>query len=290
LPRFVRWLLGVLGVLVFLVAVLIAGVYLSASRKLNERFGNPVASIQVDRSPQRIARGQHLVSSMPGCAACHSSNPQADPPILDGAYMTDLAPLGNFYPPNLTPGGPLKDWTDGQIIRAIREGMDKDGRPLAVMPSEDYHSMSDGDVQAIVAYLRSQPAVEKQTPPVSLSFLGTVLLGTGQVPLSNQAPVSNVPDVPVGTTRAYGEYLVRITGCRGCHGPNLDGTNVPPGPPPGPSLKLIQGWTQEQFNRTMREGVDPSGHALDPELMPWRQVGRGTDDDLRALFEYLRSV
>jgi hypothetical protein len=53
---------------------------------------------------------------------------------------------------------------------------------------------------------------------------------------------------------------------------------------------VVKGWTIEQFTRTLREGVDPGGHQLDPDLMPWRQFAKGTDDELRAVYEYLRSL
>lgn len=89
-------------------------------------------------------------------------------------------------------------------------------------------------------------------------------------------------------TSQYGAYLAEISGCKTCHGPALDGQNIPPGPPPGPNPRVVKGWTDEQLLRTMREGVDPSGRRLS-EAMPWREYGRGTDDDLRALYEYLRS-
>ena len=78
-------------------------------------------------------------------------------------------------------------------------------------------------------------------------------------------------------------------GCAGCHGPALDGQHVRPGPPPGPNLRIVKGWSDPQFQRTLREGVDPAGHQLG-EAMPWRELGRASDDDLRALYEYLTSL
>ncbi len=106
--------------------------------------------------------------------------------------------------------------------------------------------------------------------------------------MSVQPPVRDVTAPPRGPTAAYGGYLVETSGCTACHGPLLDGQNIPPGPPPGPSLRVVQGWTEAQFIRTLREGVDPTGHQL-AETMPWRQFGRGTDDDLRALYAYLQT-
>jgi mono/diheme cytochrome c family protein len=80
-----------------------------------------------------------------------------------------------------------------------------------------------------------------------------------------------------------------VSGCRTCHGPALDAQNIPEGPPPGPNLRVVKGWSKEQFLRAIREGVDPSGKRLSEE-MPWREYGRGTDDDLRAIYAYLKSL
>ncbi|HZQ99799.1 MAG TPA: c-type cytochrome [Chloroflexota bacterium] len=286
LPRVLGFVVLGLVVLVMLVA---AGVYLNAQRRLGEHFDNPVPDVKVAGTPEQVERGKYLVAAFPGCAGCHARNPAASPPVLDGNYIADLKPLGEFYAPNLTPGGPLKDWSDGEIVRAIREGVDKSGRGLLVMPSEEYQHLSDDDVQAVVAYLRSQPAVQHDQPPISPSPLGIVLMGTGQVSTSRQPPVRGVAGPPRGATAAYGKYLIDTSGCTTCHGANLDGQNIPQGPPPGPNLRIVKGWTQEQFLRALREGVDPSDHHL-ADTMPWRQYGRGTDDDLKAIYEHLRSM
>ena len=90
--------------------------------------------------------------------------------------------MGVLYATNLTPGGPLKDWTDGEIVRAIREGVGQDGRALIGMPSQAYRNLSDADVQALVAYLRSQPAVDNPQPARNLNVAGRALPGRGHVP------------------------------------------------------------------------------------------------------------
>ena len=176
---------------VMIVALGAGGIYLNAQRRLGERFDNPVPDVKVAGTPEQVERGKYLVSAFPGCAGCHSRNASANPPILDGNYIADLKPLGDFYAPNLTPGGDLKNWSDGEIVRAIREGVDKSGRGLLVMPSPEYRQLSDDDVQSVVAYLRSQPAVQHDQPAVSLGLLGTVLTGTGQLSTSHQPPATS---------------------------------------------------------------------------------------------------
>ena len=288
--KVVRVLGIVVGAIAVVIVLVIAGLYVNYARLRGAQFSNPVPNVTVARTPEQVARGAYMVSAYPGCAGCHSSNPSANPPVLDGGHMKDLEPLGDFNPPNLTPGGPLQSWSDGEIIRAIREGIDKDGHALAIMPSPDYHSMSDEDVQAVVAYLRSQPAVQKASGGVNPNLLGLILVSTGQASLGNQPPAGTVTAPPRGPTADYGRYLVTMTGCATCHGPALDGQNVAPGPPPGPNLRVVKGWSQDQFINTIRTGVDPSNHQLDDTKMPWRDFGKGTDDDLRAIYQYLVSL
>jgi mono/diheme cytochrome c family protein len=289
LRRILRAIGLALAGLVVLVLLAAGGVWLNARRLMTERHTNPVQEVTVERTPERIARGAELVTAFPGCAGCHASDPTAERPVLSGRSFTGIAALATMDAPNLTPGGALRDWSDGEIIRAIREGVDRDGHALMLMPSEAYRHLSDEDARAIVAYLRSQPAVPGASPPPSLTVLGTVLVGTGLFELSNQPPVQRVSAPARGPSPEYGAYLSQISGCGTCHGAALDGQNIPQGPPQGPSLRLVKGWTEEQFVRTLREGVDPAGKRLTDE-MPWREYGRGTDADLGALYLYLRSL
>jgi mono/diheme cytochrome c family protein len=279
---------AVLVVQLLLIGLMVGLVYLTGRRQLNQPFDNPVPDVAVAASPEQVARGAYLVRSFADCVSCHASDPTADPPVLDGGYLADLAALGTFYAPNITPGR-LADWSDGEIVRAIREGVSRDGRGLLIMPSDHFRHLSDEDVHAIVAYLRHQPPVQRETPPLDPNFLGSMLLGSGQVGPTRQPPLGRVTAPPRGPTAEYGAYLVSIGGCTSCHGPRLDGEDVPPGPPPGPSLRSVQGWTDEQFRQAMRTGMTPQGQQFG-EAMPWRAYGQGTDDDLRAVYAFLRTL
>jgi len=280
---------GVLA-LVAVVVLALGGVYLNAQRLLGQRPDNPVAQLAVQGTPEQVERGRYLVTAIPGCVSCHASNPTAVPPTLDGALMHDIAAFGEFYAPNLTPGGRLRDYTDGELERAIREGVGRDGRALAIMPSENFRKMPDEDVEAIIAYLRTQPSVERATPPLRPNLLGYVLIGTGLAAPSVQPPVSGVAAPARGVSAEYGNYLTQIGDCRACHGAQLDAKDRATGAPPGPSLRVVKGWTEAEFIATLRSGVDPTGHVVDPRVMPWPQVGRASDDDLKAVYAYLASL
>ncbi len=281
----VKWLGVALAGLVTLLLLLITVLTARGLFILYLPRNYPVSSIKVAGTPEQIARGQHVAESV--CAACHSAT--TDLPLSGGVNLsTDTGlPLGDLYPPNLTPAGELADWTDGEILRAIREGTHKNNRVLG-MPVQRLRNLSDADAQSVVAYLRSQPAVPKTTPPTNPSLLLAFFLGAGIFNINAPPFTAPVTAPPLAPTLEYGAYIVSYTDCRDCHGDNLDGK--PSGPiPPGPNLRVVKGWTKEQFIQTLRTGVDPNGNQLKPP-MPWRVYGRLNDIELAAVYEYLRNL
>jgi len=247
-----------------------------------------VADVKVAGTPEQVARGARFASV---CAGCHSAD--GKPPLAGQNFFEGGPPFGTMWATNLTPAGELSDWSDADIIRAIREGVHKSGRALIVMPSEVFRNLSDSDVQAIVAYLRSQPATGTRTPPTRLNVLGAAFIGSGFAPTSAQAPITQPVVAPAeGTSKEYGKYLVSVLACTSCHGENLAGRKAGgPGPPAGPNLTVIlPSWSADDFIRTMRTGVDPSGRTLSKE-MPWKQMsGFATDDDFRAMHAHLHGL
>jgi len=247
--------------------------------------GSPPPAIEAASTQDRIARGERLAYL---CARCHSTNQGL--PLSGGDNIAEG--FGSIYPANLTPGGRLREWTDGELIRAIREGVDRAGRPLIIMPSASFHGMSDDDVQSVVAFLRSQPAVVRETPEGSLSLLGAPIIASGMFPTSVQPPITGpVTGPPRGPTAEYGNYVVALAACRDCHGPGLTG-GTGGFTPSGPNLTaIVPGWTDAQFIATLRTGTEPSGHRLDPEQMPWEGFSAAFgDDELRAIYAYIRSL
>jgi cytochrome c553 len=275
---------GLLGLVFTAVSVLA----IVGAVKLNTtpyQYTSQTAAIPVTGSPAQIARGQQLAQ---GCAGCHSTSGSLP---LDGSKDDFLAgsPLGSLYPPNLTPSGPIKGWTDAEVIRAIREGVDNQGHPLIIMPSDGFHGMGDADAQAIVAYLRTQPPAANNPPPPSFTALAAALFGAGVFPTSAQPPITGpVTAPPRAATADYGHYLTTATGCQSCHGANLTGGSGGGGPA-GPNLHaLVPYWTQEQFITFFRTGVAPNGAKIDPNSMPWSDYSQIFDDqDLQALYMYL---
>ena len=142
----------------------------------------------------------------------------------------------------------------------------------------DPRFLSDDDLQAVIAYLRSQPAAQNETPLESLSLVGLLLVGAGLVP--ETPPVTGtVTAPPRGATAAYGKYVVDYIGCRGCHGENLTG-NTGLGPH-GPNLTtVVPKWTQAQFEQYIRGGTNPD-----------MQQYVGMDEvELAAVYQYVHGL
>lgn len=247
----------------------------------------PIPDLKVETTPARIARGKAVVDSF--CSACHTRTD----PLTGGRDLGKhiAIPIGSFITPNLTPAGALKDWSDGQIFRAIRNGVDARGRWLAIMSYTNASRLSDDDTKAVIAYLRSVPAAGAQTPdpPDHFSLLGVAMLGAGLLPSAKPVIAGSVTAPPKGPTAQYGEYILSYQDCRECHGKNLGGGVPGQLGPLGPDLHFVKDWSAADFITTMRTGVDPNGHQIG-EQMPWRPIGRMDDDELAAVYQYLAQL
>lgn len=295
--KILKWAGVILAGLLTVIAGGVLLVVLYGTFKLNSNYNasHPVTEVKATASAEKLAWAEKYVMY---CAGCHSPNEQL--PLAGRDFLApdpnagggSPPPIGNLYARNLTPGGELKDWSDGEIIRAIREGVHKSGRSLIVMPSSIFHNLSDEDAQAIVAYLRSQPAVTPDAPPNSLNALGAVFLGMLYPEAQTVQPHIAQPVVapPRGVTAEWGKYTANISGCNDCHGANFAGGKAG-GPPPGPNLTtLVPNWSEADFVKALRTGVDPKGNKIADE-MPWKQISAfASDEDLRALYAYLHAL
>src|SRR5574341_765738 len=284
-----KWGGVVLSGLLTLIVAALSVVTLMGLVKLYAPRDAPIPDLKVAGTPEQIQRGEHLANAF--CVTCHSVSGEL--PLTGGVDLgKDVPlPLGTFVSVNLTPAGPLKNWSDGEIMHVLRNGIDPDGHWTLMMSNVNVRHMSDEDLQAVIAFLRSQPAVvnETQDPPDQPTLLAAIMLGAGMLP-EGQAPITGVITAPPkGSTVEYGQYVLSYQDCRGCHGEDLTGGKKGQLAPVGPNLRVVKGWTQEQFITTLRTGVDPSGHRLSAQ-MPWKAVGRLDDEELAAAYAYLTSL
>ncbi|MEN8144775.1 MAG: c-type cytochrome [Gemmatimonadota bacterium] len=232
--------------------------------KLNRGHPNPVPEVSVSPTPERRARGEQLAGM---CAGCHTAD--GEPPLEGSDFLgEDAPPIGRFYAPNLTPTH-LSEWSDGEIIRAIREGIHRSGRSLLLMPSETFRNLNDYDVESVVAFLREQPAVEPDTPDPHLNVLGAVLVNFAPIFTAQPPVIGTVTGPEPGATPEYGRYIASIT-CAACHGEDLRGNTQFEVPS---LIGAALTWSEEQFGSFFRTGVKPGGLSVADSVMPWSQLG-----------------
>jgi cytochrome c553 len=278
---------------VLVIAAASASIYFISDNRLTQKINVPVDSIVVPTDITSIQRGQHLASAVAACVDCHGPN-------LAGKVFVDDPGLGRIVAPNLTRGrgGIGASLSNADLARAIRHGVDPSGRQLLIMPSDDYYHFSDADLGAIVAYIRSIPAIDTSLPGNEIRTLGRVLFATNQLALQ---PASNIdhfaprPRSPVpGVSPEYGAYLALNAGCPSCHGPGLSGGKIPQAPPSTvPATNItpagLGAWSEADFLRVMRTGTRPDGRRLDA-FMPWPYFAQMTDDELRSIWRFLQAI
>lgn len=290
MKKILIWAGSILGGLIAVVVLAVVVLYLIGTSRVNEVYEVELAAVPIPSGPAAVERGKHLVESIGLCVECHGEN-------LAGDILEDDPVFGTLAPSNLTSGrgGVGGEYTDAQFVRAIRNGINKDGNPLAIMPSNYYNVINDEDVGAIVAYLKSLPPVDNEQAETKLGPLGRILtvvekeLLPAQI-IDHDAP--RPPSVPPGITREYGEYMTTV--CAVCHGEHLSGGPVPGESSSAPKAAnlttLGQSWSESDFVQVLRTGATPYGKQLDPEMMPWNRFNLLDDVELQAIWLFIRAL
>lgn len=317
----------VLGIVAGLVAIVVLSAWIGVSVFMPRQ--RPPLDITVEVTPDLVARGTYLVDHVLLCNDCHS---ERDWSIYGGPPMPPFGAgrecmtrqtetigvrvsegQGNFpgvlcirnITPDLESG--VGNWTDGEIIRAMREGVDHVGKGLfPIMPYFIYRNISDQDAAAIVAYMRNLEPVRAERPERDIDFPMSMLIESFPEPLDGPVPHPDESD-PV----AYGEYLATIARCGFCHTPRqgqgkdgIPGKEFAGGVPfvlgarETPSKNLtphatgIGTWTREAFIARFKLFGDRHPVATPEEntLMNWSAYAGMTEADLGAIYEFLRSL
>jgi mono/diheme cytochrome c family protein len=307
---------------VLIVALGLAGVFVFGSLAalyLRPVSMAPPSSVTVDRSEENVARGRYLFFRH-ACVDCHSETdktrfgfPPKEGGIGKGQRMPEEMGLpGVISAANLTPDKEtgIGQWSDGEIIRGIREGIGHDGRVLfPVMPYTEYSVMSDGDVRAIVAYLRSLEPVPNPLPASSIRFPVNLLIK------SAPKPVGSVVEPDRGNPVALGRYLAKTTGCESCHTPvergEFDIERMYGGGQEftiGKDARVVSAnisqdaetgignWSEQQFVEKFAQYkpyVENGSPVVEPSqnsVMPWLAYARMEEGDLKAIYAYLKTT
>lgn len=293
--------------LAFILVLGTTGLAVAVVVQEDRTFEAPYPDIHASTDPAVIARGRYLATGPAHCTTCHAPPELAtqDEPPLSGGSSFHL-PVGTFYTPNITPD-PVRGigrYTDPELARVLRYGVHPSGR--AMLPFMPFADLSDEDLTAVISYLRSRPPVDSPVPAHEINVLGRIMKAFLLEPVGPTRAL--VLRVEPGPTVAYGEYLATtVANCAGCHtnrdmrtgerigepfagGLELESHTqagakfITPNLTPDPETGHIYRWTEDQFIARFRHAVET------PSPMPWRAFSKLTDDDLRALYRYLRSV
>lgn len=295
---------------------IIVGALLSYVKFVLPDVGN-APDLKVNLTPQRVERGKYLAMNVSGCIDCHStrnwnkfSGPLDPNGIGAGGEKFDKAAglPGTIYSTNLTPYN-LKNWTDGELFRAITTGVKKDGSAIfPIMPYAFYGKMDKEDIYSIIAFLRTLPEQQTTVAERELDFPLTFMVNT--IPKKANLQILPHPSKEL----EYGAYMLNASACFDCHtnlkgGQPLEGMDFAGGREfklPGGSVYTanitpdketgIGNWTKQQFVEKFKAFAD-SGHVMKTisgtefqTVMPWTMYGGMKIKDLEAIYSYLRTL
>ncbi|GAB4254036.1 MAG: hypothetical protein Kow00122_12070 [Thermoleophilia bacterium] len=273
-----------------LVVVSLLVVYGISEWRMNQEYAVSDVALSLPGEVGDPVRGEHLVRAVSVCVDCHGDD-------LSGEHVEKVPLLARVTAPNLTPGaGGIGESSERELVLAIRHALSNENKPLIVMPSQNFYYLSDDDLAAVLAYLRTVPPVEGH---LDQGNPGLLIRGPMIFDMFALLPAAQIdhnaprPDTPEEAANAkYGSYLVAIAGCRDCHGTPLSGGRVPGFGPSAPDLTMTGNaarWDLEDFMLAMREGTTSAGQEID-SIMPWRYYAGMTDLELTAIHEYLQTL
>ncbi len=280
----------ILGSLIALVLLAYSFVYLSMRHRISKEYSVPPENMIIISDSSAIANGAHL-ANIRGCNDCHGAR-------FEGKVLNDDGAIGRLTTPNLTrgKGGLPANFSVSDWMRVLRHGLNREGKPLLMMPSHETAAFSRKDLNDIIAYAQQLPPVNNQTPSMKpgpvlyvMAYLNKFTLLSAEQIDHNKA-LEGVQFLPGSIQQ--GQYL-SVT-CKGCHKENMKGGEAAvPGMPPYPDLTTTGATGRmnlHQFTNALRTGIKENGVQMDNANMPWKMTSHYTDDEIKALYTYLLSL
>jgi mono/diheme cytochrome c family protein len=288
------------------------------------KYVRPVSDEPIAAEPARLQRGSYLTNNVLFCGACHTSRehgnnliePERTDAFLGGGSVYDDKGIGAVWVPNITPDVEtgIGAWKDDEILRALRDGVAKDGHFMTpLMPFDAYQYLSDEDARAVVAYLRTVPPYRQARPrlPNKLGFMQKMLFNV--IGVQMHRPTVGVAEPDRANQHDYGHYLMRIAACRVCHslaekGPRPDndplafaGSEVPFEDPglgkvyaaniSGDTETGLGRYSADAIKQALRNGTRLDGKRMAPPmslLIP--HISGMSEADIDALVAYMKTL
>jgi len=287
-----RTIVVIVGVVVLGAAGLALGSYLG-DRKSQRHIDLDVAAVALPADPASLDRGRYLYTTR-GCADCHGADGAGKAFIDDGHGMYAKSPNISTGPGNVVAAYRAQDW-----VRTIRHGVKPDGRPVFIMPSDDYNRLTDSDLGALIAYVKQLPPASGDGLVTLIPALVKTLYAAGVIRDAAEKIDHTLPPampVPAEVSAAHGAYVATM--CVGCHGAHLSGGKIPGGPPswpaaanltPGEGSAMTRYVNAEQFIAMLKNGKRPDGSEVS-KVMPFGSLRELSDVDANALYLHLKSL
>lgn len=309
-------ILKILGVLAVLLILVLLGGFIYLKTALPNVGDAP--DLVIESTLERLEHGKYLANAVMGCMDCHAQRDFSlfAGPVVDGTRGAGGEHWGHhngfdgeLVAPNITPYA-LKDWTDGEIYRAITMGVDKDGNALfPIMPYLKYGQLADEDIYSVIAYLRTVPPIVSETPERDLDFPLNLIVNT--IPLKQEQKMEKTT---IANRIAHGKYMLTAAACAECHTPQEKGefitelelaggfeflmpngtvcrsVNITPCRETG-----IGEWSSQEFvDRFNAYDDDFEPHKVANgeynTIMPWGYYAYMKDEDLESIYAYLQSL
>lgn len=312
-----RKLFKILAVIVIIIVMAGLGGYIYIANALPD--AGPMVEVEISHTDSAlIARGEYLTMHVTGCVDCHTPRhleyfgiPSKQDSLGAGgfAFTREMGAPGNFYSKNITPAG-IGKWTDAQLFHTTTTGVNLEGEPLfPIMPYPNFAKADPEDLKAIIAYIRTLKPIENSVAESEPDFPLNLIMRT----IPKPAEFTTRPH-PSNTVE-YGKYLVTIGNCNDCHTPideqgqplpgmylaggraftfpfgTVNSANITPDKATG-----IGTWTRETFISMFKQYDNPEAHSIPWEqkgfqtVMPWLEYSGMTDEDLGAVYDYLRTL
>ncbi len=290
-----KWVKGTSMALVAVAAIAATTVFVAkemGEHKMQRMISVPSEHLVVPSAGASLQQGRYLFATR-GCADCHGADGGGKEIIRNGGMLV--------VSPNITRGAnsAVGAYVGADWVRTLRHGVKPSGRPVMIMPSEDYNRLTNDDVAAVIAYVQQLPPVAGQRATVQLPVAVKVLYAFGHVKdaaeMINHSQPPQQP-VPAIINVAHGAYVAN--GCIGCHGATLSGGRIPGAPPdwpapanltPGTESAMKRYQSPEAFIAMLRTGKRPDGSAIS-SVMPFGSLREMNDVDMRALHSYLQTL
>ncbi len=298
-------------------ALLVAALVISSCNESAKTETETADTPTVDSVRLSVERGKYLATHVSMCIDCHSERDfnKFAGPVISGTegkggerFGPEMGVPGILFAKNITPAG-IGDWTDAELIRAITRGITKTGDTIfPLMPYFSYSRMAEQGIKDIVAYIRTLKPIKNDSIPARKLFI-PMTAALPQLPPDNLH--QNVKPDPSDRVK-YGQYMFTSAACSDCHTPMVKGAYDFSRMAAGgnafdmPGFKVITSnitpdsttgngaWTEQMYLDNFRTNSQSDALSKNPgklnTVMPWGYYGKMKEDDLKAIYAFLRTI